>query len=718
MYQALYAALCFLMYVVNVPRVRTDTVSKLKDAVQGCAKEKWAGPANGFGCPLRKIHQRGQPTAADADADRDLSTMMRKMRKEGISVAELENNNVVAEFKRLLKNLPLCPKSPVRCNPRETFRSINGTCNNLKNPTWGMSGVAERRLLPAAYDDGLNLPRSRGIDGKPLPFARTVSNAVHRGPQQLKSPKLTLQAFQFGQFLDHDIILTPLSKAVDDCCAENDDQDNCFNINFAEDDPFVPRFKTGYCMEVPRSAGILCKSSAGGILQRQQTNDLTSFVDASNVYGSSEARLALLREGTTPFMKVSQGADGPRLPDGPDDVCRSDAANGIRCSIAGDVRVNEIPSLISYHNVFVLEHNRLANGLRPCFPDDEDAFQQTRKLLIGIMQKIVYDEFLPAFLSPTAMTKNKLASSNKYKYDSKLDPTAANVFGIAFRMGHTWIPTFMSVFTKNFQPFRETLLNLTFGDPNMTYIQSVNGGQSGMQGLSYALSALKSQNTDRIIEDTVRNNLFVNTLADTSFDLASLNIQRGRDHGLPSYNEFRKWCGLSSVSSWYTSSPGGLVDHTFETITLLKAAGYSSPQDIDFFPGALSEKPVSGGTLGPTMECIIGDQFRRLKFGDRFFYQNKKTGFNKAQQAAIQKYSLASLLCQNYNFDKINFPNVFKQADPLRSCHQIADIDVNPFCVSSAYGSRIPNNGTNVAEEEDISPDSDGSADSGNENAE
>ncbi|XP_052232206.1 myeloperoxidase-like [Dreissena polymorpha] len=387
-------------------------------------------------------------------------------------------------------------------------------------------------------------------------------------------------------------------------------------------------------------------------------------------------------------MKVTQGADGPRLPDGDDRRCRSDQANGKHCSLAGDARVNVIPSLTSYHNLFVLEHNRLATRLSRFFADDEEAFQQTRKLLIGIMQKIVYDEFLPSFLSPKAMKKYKLDSSNKYKYDSKLDPTIANAFGIAFRMGHSWIPTFMSVYTNNFDPFRKQFLNETFLDPNMTYIESVNGGPSGMQGLSYALSALESSTTDRIIEDVVRNSLFVNTIKDISFDLASLNIQRGRDHGLPSYNEFRKVCGLSDVRSWGTSAGHrGLVDHTQEAITKLKDAGYSSPKDIDLYPGALSEKPVSGGTLGPTMECIIGDQFRRLKFGDRFFYQNEKTGFNKAQQAAIQKYSLASLLCKNYNFKKVNFPNVFKLADPIKSCQTIDDIDLKPFGSSSNGGS-------------------------------
>ena len=56
------------------------------------------------------------------------------------------------------------------------------------------------------------------------------------------------------------------------------------------------------------------------------------------------------------------------------------------------------------------------------------------QILIGVMQKIVYDEYLPAFLSQTAMQRYRLASSNGYSYNSTMNPTISNGFGIAYRL--------------------------------------------------------------------------------------------------------------------------------------------------------------------------------------------------------------------------------------------------------------------------------------------
>lgn len=88
----------------------------------------------------------------------------------------------------------------------------------------------------------------------------------------------------------------------------------------------------------------------------------------------------------------------------------------------------------------------------------------------------------------------------------------------------------------------------------------------------------------------------------------------GRDHGIPSYNSFRARCGLRRANTWedLTRELSPEVIIRFKTI-------YASPDDIDLFPGGLSEYPVKGGLVGPTFACIIGLQFRHLKQCDRFW---------------------------------------------------------------------------------------------------
>ncbi len=101
--------------------------------------------------------------------------------------------------------------------------------------------------------------------------------------------------------------------------------------------------------------------------------------------------------------------------------------------------------------------------------------------------------------------------------------------------------------------------------------------------------------------------------------MLAINLQRGRDHGLPAYNEYRKVCGLTPITSW-ARRPEQLNKAYWEKLQEV----YDDPRDIDLYVGAIAEDTVPGGVIGPTFACIIAETFSRLKKGDRFFYSHTK----------------------------------------------------------------------------------------------
>lgn len=190
-----------------------------------------------------------------------------------------------------------------------------------------------------------------------------------------------------------------------------------------------------------------------------------------------------------------------------------------------------------------------------------------------------------------------------------------------------------------------------------------------------------SQRRDEFIGDELTNHLFQFQGTPFGLDLASINIQRGRDHGLPPYTAWREPCGLKPVKSWLDlqkiMSPE--TAHRFKHI-------YKHIDDIDLFSGGLAEKPVRGGLVGPTFACIIAQQFLNLRKGDRFWYENDgfESSFTPAQLQQIRHITLGQVLCQTLTEIETVQPFVFLSVDSFRNLRLSCDDSrMNSFDLSA-----------------------------------
>lgn len=150
-------------------------------------------------------------------------------------------------------------------------------------------------------------------------------------------------------------------------------------------------------------------------------------------------------------------------------------------------------------------------------------------------------------------------------------------------------------------------------------------------------------------------------------DLVSLNMQRGREFGVPGYMEFRKFCGLPASHSW-DEMAGSMPNETIRRYTsifeyelrhqiLLKYLRFCNafidivrhPDDIDLWSGGVSEKSLPGSMLGPTFACIIATQLSYIRRGDRFWYElpNQPSSFTPEQLQEVRKAKLSRLICDN-----------------------------------------------------------------------
>ena len=537
------------------------------------------------------------------------------------------------------------------------YRTINGTCNNLIYPLNGAADMPFGRLLPASYEDGISQPNGhmQTISGNafsgPWPSPRYISWNIFKDLQQNTLSKTSHMFMVWGQFIDHDLDFAPTENITCDCNRSS----KCIPIPVSGNDTFfgdaTPHM--GECLTFIRSIPICLPNqtsiATGG---RNQINKLTSFIDASTVYGSDDKSAAGLRLGVGGLLKEGGRSNSEKgnLP------FRAQKKGDTHLFEAGDTRVNEVVGLTIMHTIWMREHNRIARKLgkmNACW-NDERIYQETRNILAAMNQVITYNEYLPLLFGSSYVDYVPPYSH----YNPYIDTSIPNEFATAaFRFGHSTIRRSFLRLNESYLPIEDGPLPLenAFKQP-VEYFRS-----GGTDPILRGLLVDHSGETDEFINSIITSKLFPTNPEKLGMDLASLNIQRGRDNGIAPYRDWQKFC--EALFPGRTAS----FDNPSTERKLKAVYGEEAfKMGMDLWVGGLAEARIPGAQVGPTFACIIGLTFARVRDGDRFWYQNP-SAYKFNQRRELEKVTLSKVICNNadnigeiqknaFNTDEFQFP--------------------------------------------------------------
>ena len=319
------------------------------------------------------------------------------------------------------------------------------------------------------------------------------------------------------------------------------------------------------------------------------------------------------------------------------------------CFLAGDTRVNENTALATMHTVWVRLHNVYAKvidslgKLKPgvfktIAPGKKDRntiiFEEARKIVIAILQRIFYDEWLP-----------KVAAVPTYKgYNPFVRAEVRQGFATAaFRFGHTLVRNQFERVNSDFAPSEDGPLSVQASFNNNRPINS-EGIEPIMQGL-FSNNG-EAEDFDNTFSASIGARLFIPPRQRGFQNLLALNFQRGRDHGLQSYTEYRKLCGIPNAKR-RGSNPFSIFSNTITNPEILNdlQTTYGSPSNhVDLFAAGISETNDGAKLLGRTFGCILSRTFQELRDGDRFYYENKDV-VSLLQQREVKKMNMARVMC-------------------------------------------------------------------------
>jgi len=573
------------------------------------------------------------------------------------------------------------------------MQSLDGRGNNLRHPEWGSVRLPYGREAPARYADGI----STQVDG---PNARYVSNrifndSVHEdtgaivGVDVFSETQVSQWGWAWGQFIDHDIAMR---QGVLDSQPQGEEG----SIPTVQGDPYdrlrnqVPYTRSG------------AAPGTGVTGPREQVNEETAYIDGSTVYGGTEERLEWLREGPVDGDMSNNGAR-LLLPDdylpvrgsrgAPDAAPEMElggalAGNSSTAVVAGDARANNNAALTGIQTMFAREHNRIVGALPPHL-SEETKFQVARRVVISEIQYITYTEFLPAM---------GIVLPEWRGYDRTTDPTISNEFATVGYRAHSVVHSNLPAETSADRYTEEELnalrrqgveVRISADGTHVSLVAKISLAQWNpsltrqieLGPLLQGLGLLPEYKADEQVDILLRDILCPPApgVPPCLIDLAALDVQRGRDHGIASYNDVRRAYGLApatsfaqitgeaseefpsdplltpgdelndfnsldytSITNLYGSDVGPIngPDEDFTAVTATRRtplaarlkAIYGSVDKLDAIVGMMAEPHLRGSQFGALQTVMWADQFARLRDGDRFFYGNQLADLQRIQR--------------------------------------------------------------------------------------
>ena len=565
------------------------------------------------------------------------------------------------------------------------FRTADGTCNNLENPLWGASNTAFSRLGPAAYEDGMQVPvgysqqNSDDPFGTGWPSARHISQKIARDlpPVAPFSHLLT----SYSQFVAHDLDLMGEfdTTACEETCDLTEFSSFCYPIRVRPGDPVYGRSgqNMGECLPLTRSVGECIQPSGNNsvfTMPRQQINQVTHYLDGSAVYGSTAQVMAGLRSFQCGQMKVSQRSfinkgDPPFIFGG------FLSPQGTPFFAFGDLRGNSITPLIALQALFIREHNRLARAfasMNPCW-GDERIFQEARKIVGALVQIFTYEEMLPLVYGDTDVFNKYIGP---YKgYDSKVRGIVHNEFANAgLRFGHSLLSDSFARLDSDGNPLpigplglRESFIN------TLQYFIS-----GGTDPLLRGYLQDQSRASDEFMNRVFTSQFNAPTEDSLGQDVASRDIQRGREHGFQPYRFYAKLC-----EERYGVAPTFSRSSTRSLRQVYGRRAFNNAMDL--YMASLAEEHLEDSNIGPTHACILAITFNDLRTGDRFWWENPGI-FTECQRDSLSKIRISKLICDNAENIPMIRANAFQPGGLQQNCNELSALNLTLWKDDSCGG--------------------------------